>query len=157
MGPTGTGTSLSKQSPEGHIEVDAGNSQIFTWEEVQLLRPRQLKVSPMAVVPQKDRLGRIILDLSFPVYPVRTGAHTRSGPIQASVNDTTEQLTPDAPVKEIGNVFRRLLHFLDAVDPDEMVMLLIIDLLDSFWRMLVEEEAKRNFAYIMPDPQGSPV
>jgi hypothetical protein len=56
-------------------QVDAGFSQIFTWEEVQRLRPNKLKVSPMAVVPQKNRRGRIILGLSFPVYPVRIGKH----------------------------------------------------------------------------------
>jgi hypothetical protein len=57
-------------------QVDAGFSEIFTWEEVKRLRPKQLKVSPMAVVPQKDRRGRIILDLSFPVYPARAGIRT---------------------------------------------------------------------------------
>jgi hypothetical protein len=57
-------------------QVDAGFSEIFTWEEVQKLRPKTLKVSPMAVVPQKDRRGRIILDLSFPVYPVRADKYT---------------------------------------------------------------------------------
>jgi hypothetical protein len=30
----------------------------------------------LAVVPQKNRRGRIILDLSFPVYPVRASKHT---------------------------------------------------------------------------------
>jgi hypothetical protein len=60
-------------------------------------------------------------------------------------------------VKEIGNVFRRLLHFLDCVDPDEIVMLSKIDLSDGFWRMLVEEEAKWNFAYVLPGPPDSPI
>lgn len=54
-------------------------------------------------------------------------------------------------------MFRRLLHFIDSVDPDEIVMLSKIDLSDGFWRMLVEEDAKWNFAYVMPDPPGSPV
>jgi hypothetical protein len=36
-------------------------------------------------------------------------------------------------------------------------MLSKIDLSDGFWRMLVEEEAKWNFAYVMPDPPGSPI
>jgi hypothetical protein len=36
-------------------------------------------------------------------------------------------------------------------------MLSKIDLSDGFWRMLVEEDAKWNFAYVMPDPPGSPV
>jgi hypothetical protein len=69
----------------------------------------------------------------------------------------TERLAPEAPVKEIGNVFWRLLHFLNSVDPDEIVMLSKIDLSDGFWRMLVEDEAKWNFAYVLPNPPGSPV
>jgi hypothetical protein len=63
-------------------QVDAGFSQIFTWEEVKKIRPNQLKVSPMAVVPQKDRRGQIILDLSFPVYPVQCKGRNRPEPIQ---------------------------------------------------------------------------
>jgi hypothetical protein len=31
------------------------------------LKPRKLKIYLIALVPQKDRRGRIILDLSFPV------------------------------------------------------------------------------------------
>jgi hypothetical protein len=134
-------------------QVDAGFSQIFTWEEVKKIRPNQLKVSPMAVVPQKHRRGRIILDLSFPVYPVGSKGCNKPEPIQVSVNETTKRLAPEAPVKEIGNVFRRLLHF----DLDEIVMLSKIDLSDGFWRMLVENDAKWNFAYVMPNPPGSPV
>jgi hypothetical protein len=53
-------------------QVDAGFSKIMLWSELQQLRPKNLKISPMAVVPQKDRRGRLILDLSFPVYPQRT-------------------------------------------------------------------------------------
>jgi hypothetical protein len=53
-------------------QVDAGFSKIMLWSDLQKLRPRNLKISPMAVVPQKDRRGRLILDLSFPVYPERT-------------------------------------------------------------------------------------
>jgi hypothetical protein len=123
-------------------QVDAGFSQIFTWEEVQKICPLQLKVSPMAVIPQKDRWVQIILDLSFPVYPVRSKGHIKPESIQASVNETTEHLAPEAPVKEIGNVFRGLLHFIDSVDPDEIMMLSKIDLSDGFWRMLVEDDAK---------------
>jgi hypothetical protein len=57
-------------------QADTGFCQIFTWEEVQKIRPKRLKVSPMGVIPQKDRRGQIIPDLSFPVYPVRAGIHT---------------------------------------------------------------------------------
>ena len=46
----------------------AGFCKVVTWDELVKTRPPQLKISPAAVVPQTDRQGRIILDLSFPVY-----------------------------------------------------------------------------------------
>jgi hypothetical protein len=36
-------------------------------------------------------------------------------------------------------------------------MLAKIDLSDGFWRMLVQEDQKWNFAYVMPDPPGHPI
>jgi hypothetical protein len=77
-------------------------------------------------------------------------------PLQASVNETTNKLAPSGPVEEIGNVFRRLLSLLDSAETDEVVMLSKIDLSDGFWRMLVAEDQKWNFAYVMPDPPGHP-
>jgi hypothetical protein len=138
-------------------QVDAGFSKIVLWEDLKKLKPGTLKISPLAVVPQKNRRGRLILDLSFPVYPQRTKANPRPDPMQAGVNGTTVKLAPQEPVREIGNVLRRVLTLLDSADMDEVVMLAKIDLSDGFWRMLVEEDQQYNFAYVMPDPEGSPV
>jgi hypothetical protein len=66
-------------------------------------------------------------------------------------------VAPNAAVKEIRNVFRCLLQFINSVDSDKIVMLSKIDLSDGFWRIIVEADAKWNFAYVMPDPPGSPV
>jgi hypothetical protein len=46
----------------------AGFCKVIPWEELKRLRPPNLKISPMAEVPQVGRCPRIILDLSFPVY-----------------------------------------------------------------------------------------
>ena len=51
----------------------------------------------MEIIPHKDRQGKIILYLSFPVY--LSEVNRGENPIQASVNDTTERLAPDALVK----------------------------------------------------------
>jgi len=48
-------------------QVTAGFCEIMSLKDVLARRPRQLKISPVAVVPQRNRRGRIILDLSFPV------------------------------------------------------------------------------------------
>jgi hypothetical protein len=159
------GPHLSAMDPENiplvhedvQYQVDAGFSKIVLWDDLKKLKPRKLKISPIAVVPQKDRRGRLILDLSFPVYPKRTQSNPRPEPIQAGVNATTAKLAPQEPVREIGNVFRRVITLLDSVDLDEVVMLSKIDLSDGFWRMLVQEDEQLNFAYVMPDPPGFPI
>ncbi len=49
-------------------QVKAGFCKVMLWEDLQHLRPHNLKILPVAVVPQTGQRGRIILDLSFPVY-----------------------------------------------------------------------------------------
>ena len=117
--------------------MEAGFSHIFPWEEVGRLNTQKLKKSPIEVVPQKNIRNRIILDLSFPVYPRRTKKGV--DPIQASVKETTERLSLDAPIKEIGDVFHRLLQFINSVCTKQIVMLPKIVLSDRLCRMLVEE------------------
>ena len=137
-------------------QVDAGFCKILLWEDLKTLQPHNLKISPILVVPQKDRRGRIILDLSFPVYPERTKGNPRPDPIQPGVNKTTIKLAPQEPVREIGNVFRRVVTLMDSAALDEVVMMSKIDLSDGFWRMLVQEDDMWNFAYVMPDAPGTP-
>jgi hypothetical protein len=78
-------------------QVKAGFCKVMLWEDIKRLRPNNLKISPVAVVPQVGRRGRIILDLSFPVYQDVNGVVTAT---QASVNDTTALRAPSVPVKD---------------------------------------------------------
>jgi hypothetical protein len=64
----------------------AGFCKVIPWEEIKRLRPPNLKISPVAAVPQVGRRPRIILDLSFLVYQEVDGVVTAT---QASINDTT--------------------------------------------------------------------
>jgi hypothetical protein len=82
-------------------QVKAGFCKDMLWEDLNRLHPSNLKILPVAVVPQVGRQGQIILDLSFPVYQDVNGVVTA---IQASVNDTTVLTAPSLPVKEIGKV-----------------------------------------------------
>ena len=54
----------------------AGFCKVILWKDLQRLRPSNLKISPMAAVPQVGRHPRIILDLSFPVYQEVDGVIT---------------------------------------------------------------------------------
>eukprot|EP00978_Attheya_sp_CCMP212_P032716 scaffold128989_cov79-Attheya_sp.AAC.1 len=116
-------------------QVDAGFSRIITWDSIKNNPPSRLKISPLAVVPQVNRRGRVILDLSFPVHRAGAKGSRKLGPIiQESVNDTTVPLAPLAPVNELGKVLLRLLHFMRQVPDGESINFSKIDFSDGFWR-----------------------
>jgi hypothetical protein len=83
-------------------QIKAGFSQVVLWEDIKRLCPCHLKISPVALIPQVGRCGRIILDLSFPVYQEVDGVVTVT---QKSVNDTTVLTATSIPVKEIGKQY----------------------------------------------------
>ena len=49
-------------------QIKAGFAEIYFWDDLKGDPPSNLKISPVTVIPQPDRRGCIILDLSFPVY-----------------------------------------------------------------------------------------
>ena len=139
-------------------QVKAGFARIVSWDELRLNMPQHLKISPLAVIPQLNRRGRMILDLSFAVHRKALSRKRRLGEIvQACVNDTTVPLAPSVPVKELGNVLPRLLDFMAEVPVDETILFSKIDLSDGFWRMVVSDEDSYNFAYVLPDVEGAPI
>jgi hypothetical protein len=79
----------------------------------------------------------MILDLCFSVRRGKLRRRRRrshfDGVIQQpSVNDTTEQLAPEAPVKEVGNVLPRLLNFVARVLPEEHIPFSKMDLANGY-------------------------
>ena len=134
-------------------QVKAGFCKVMLWEDIKRLRPNNLKISPVAVVPQVGRRGRIILDLSFPVYQDVNGVVTAT---QASVNDTTALRAPSVPVKEIGRVFPRLLHYMRDTPAGLHILFSKLDISDGFWRLIVQEADCFNFAYVLPQAEGEP-
>ena len=84
-------------------QVAAGFCQVVAWDTLRTHLPSSLKVSPLAVIPQRDRRGRIILDLSFDVRQPLPKPTRCMGPIiQDSVNKTSTIIVPEGPVKAIG-------------------------------------------------------
>ena len=117
------------------------------------LQPLNLKISPVAVVPQVGQRGCIIFDLLFPVYQDVNGAMTD---VQASVNDTTLLTAPSIPVKEIGKVLPRLLHYMRDTPMGQRILFSKLDISDGFWRLIVREADSFNFAYVLPQEAGEP-
>jgi hypothetical protein len=66
-------------------------------------------------------------------------------------------MAPEAPVKELGNVLKRMLQFMHEVPEEEEIHFSKIDLADGYWRMIVEESSRYNFAYVLPGPPGAPI
>ena len=70
-------------------QVKAGFTEVVYWDEIKDNLPTHFKVSPVAVIPQTGRRGRIMINLlSFPVRrPPQKGKKRRMGEvIQESVN-----------------------------------------------------------------------
>ena len=147
---------------EIEYQVAAGFSEIVHWTDLQAMQPTHLKISPLAVIPQVGRRGRLLLDLSFAVQkphnPSKRArrAQISTAPLAPSVNETTTRQSPEYPVKELGRVLPRILRFMAEVPAEETIMFSKIDLSDGFWRMLVAEPDKWNFAYVLPEVAGEP-
>jgi hypothetical protein len=125
---------------------------VILWEDIKRLRPTNHKISPVVVVPQVERRGRIILDLSFPVYQEVNGVVTAT---QASVNGTTALQAPLKPVKEIGKVFPQLLHYMRDTPAGLHILFSKLDISDGFWPLIVQADCF-NFAYVCPQAKGEP-
>ncbi len=134
-------------------QVTAGFSKVMLWEDVRWLRPQNIKVSPMALIPQVGRRGQIILDLSFPVYQDVDGVVTIT---QESVNSTTVLMAPAIPVKEIGKVLPRLLHYMQDTPRGVHILFCKLDISDGFWRLVIRDKDCFNFADVLPQPPGVP-
>ncbi len=97
----------------------------------------------VAIIPQVGRRGRIILNLSFAVYQDQNGVVTIT---QESMNYTTVLQAPLAPVKEIGRVLPRLLHYMRDTPAGLHILFCKLDISDGFWRLIVRAEDSFNCA-----------
>ncbi len=134
-------------------QVCAGFSKVISWEELKMLWPTNLKISPVACIPQAGRRGRIILDLLFPVLQEGAGVVTAT---QASVNDTTVLQAPSVPVKQIGKVLPRVLQYMRDTPDGLHILFSKLDLSKGFLRLIVRRTDCYNFAYVLPQATGAP-
>jgi hypothetical protein len=135
-------------------QIRAGFCRVFLWDDIVKMRPTNLKISPVAVVPQVNRRGRIILDLSFPVYQAIDGVVTIQ---QKSVNHSMVLKAPSQSVKEIGKVLPWLLQYMHDTPPGLHILFNKLDISDGFWRLTVRLADSYNFAYVLPQPDGKPI
>jgi hypothetical protein len=158
------GAHPSAQTPEAiqlfkediAYQVNGGFCDVMLASELMKNPPTNLKVSPVATVPQANRRPRIILDLSFPVR--RPAEKRKMGPKMVdAVNITTTSRSPQSPVKLIGKVLTELFEFMAQAPADSDILLGKVDLSDGFWRMIVKPQHRWNFCYVLPQDAGAPM
>ena len=94
-----------------------------------------LRISPLGVVPQRERRPRIIVDYTF-----------------SGVNDDTVKQAPREAM-QFGHALERILrHILFAPAQHGPVYLLKIDLLDGFYRVQLRPEDLPRLGVILPSP-----
>ena len=125
-------------------KVDAGFARIINWADICDNHPPELKISPIAAVPHKSRIYRMILDLSF---SVRMPDGTRI----PSVNDSSDKTLVDhTSMSQLGNVIPRIVATMAHAPPDTPFYFVKFDIKDGFWRLAVSSSDAWNFAYALP-------
>ena len=126
-------------------KVKSGYAKVVKWKTIKHKIPRNLKISPVALVPHKSRQYRTILDLSFKLR--------YKGGIIPSVNDSTKRQAPAESMVQLGNCIQRIIHTLATnYNPQHPFAFAKMDIKDGFWRMLVSEADAWNFCYVLPSP-----
>lgn len=138
---------------------DAGFIRIMSERELFGAKgiPKELKISRVAVVPQANRRGRIILNLSAMVDlgVVRaTGRRRWKKRTHPSVNETTQDAAEQTAVKALGTALTSLLFYMFDVPSSWEIDWHKIDLSDGFWRMIVEDGKEYNFVFQLPKRKG---
>ena len=126
-------------------KIAQGYARLIPWELLKKSLPEHIRISPIAAIPHKSRLFRMILDLSF--------MFTVDGVPWASVNDASNPQDPPPlqAMTQLGQVLPRLIHALATSPEDQGPWVFIkFDIKDGFWRMIVPESEEYNFCYVLP-------
>ena len=77
---------------------------------------KELKISPIAMIPHKSRKYRAILDLSFRL-------RLKNGGFVPSVNESTTLEAPAGAIDQLGHSLSRLIHAMAEAGPDDKVFM----------------------------------
>lgn len=138
-------------------KVDQGFARLVYWKDLraQIVSGAKLhtKISPIAAIPHKSRLFRMILDLS------NKGQRRRGQTATPSVNELTDpNSAPSQSMDQLGNTLGRVIYAV-ATQPTSKGPILFckLDIKDGFWRMCVPKDSTENFCYVLPQLPGQPL
>ena len=137
-------------------KVDQGFAKLVSWKDLraQIVSGTKLhtKISPIAAIPHKSRLFRMILDLS------NKGQRRRGQTATPSVNELTDpEAAPSQSMDQLGQTLGRIIYAV-ATQPESKGPILFckLDIKDGFWRMCVPKDSTEHFCYVLPQLPGQP-
>ena len=77
-------------------------TRVLKWGDIKNDIPPKLKISPVAMIPQKSKLFQCILDFSFTLF--------QKGVIYSSVNDKTRKMARPKAMAQLGLVIKRIIY-----------------------------------------------
>jgi hypothetical protein len=122
-------------------KISNGYARVVRWGDIKNNIPKNLKISPVAMIPHKSRKFRCILDLSFKLQ--------HKGKIYSSVNEETTKLAKPEAMVQLGLSLKRIIHCM-AKNSTKPFKFAKLDIKDGFWRMAVSNENAWNFCYVLP-------
>ena len=127
-------------------KVASGQARVVRWDNIKDNPPRELKISPLAMVPHKSKPYRAILDLSFPVTLSDNSVHP-------SVNASTQKTAPRQAIDQLGHSLQRIIQAFATAEKDAKIFMAKWDIKDGFWRLDCEEGEEWNFCYVLPNTE----
>jgi len=124
--------------------------RVVNWDDIKDNLPKELKVSPIAMIPHKSRMFRAILDLSF-------GIRLEDGAQVPSVNESSIKTAPRGAIDQLGQSLDRVIHAMAQAEQDAKVFMAKWDIKDGFWRLVGRKGEEWNFAYVLPQEEGKPI
>jgi hypothetical protein len=124
---------------EVNDKVRKGQAKVVLWDDIKDDPPKELKISPIAMIPHKSRMFRAILDLSF-------WLRLKNGGFVPSVNESTTLEAPAGAIDQMGHALARLIHAMAKAGPEDKVFMAKFDIKDGFWRLNCKKGEEWNFA-----------
>ena len=129
-------------------KFNEGYAKTVKWGDIKNNIPKNLKISPIDMIPHKSRQFRAIIDLSFQLK--------MNGKKMPSVNSATKAQAPQKSMAELGNVLKRIV-FNMATNYNKQLPFIFskCDIKDGFWRMIINQIDAWNFCYVLPTQTNS--
>ena len=73
------------------------------------------------------------------------------------MNNLTQKQSLEGTLDQLDTLLPRVITALAQTAEDEVVFFAKFDIKDGFWMLDVEQGAKYNFTYVMPQKEGKPI